>query len=100
MRNRKNMSTLRFARNEQPECKLLLVGRCAQTLWHLHKAGEKGITALEVSSWALRLGAYVHTLRRDYGLNIITLREPHDGGYHGRYVLKTPVQIVESSMSA
>jgi hypothetical protein len=60
----------------------------------LIKAGSNGVTALELSSWAYRLGAYVHTLRHDYGLAIETLREPHDGGWHGRYVLHTPCQII------
>ena len=60
----------------------------------LIKAGSQGVTALELSSWAYRLGAYVHTLRHDYGLAIETLREPHDGGWHGRYVLHTPCQII------
>lgn len=60
----------------------------------LIKAGSQGVTALELSSWAYRLGAYGHTLRHDYGLAIETLREPHDGGWHGRYVLHTPCQIV------
>lgn len=60
----------------------------------LINAGSQGITALEISSWAYRLGAYVHILRHDYGLAIETLREPHDGGWHGRYVLHTPCQIV------
>jgi len=60
----------------------------------LIRAGTKGVTALELSSWAYRLGAYVHTLRHDYGLTIETLREPHDGGWHGRYVLRTPCQII------
>ena len=60
----------------------------------LIKAGGKGVTAFELSSWAYRLGAYVHTLRNDYGLAIETLREPHDGGWHGRYVLHTPCQII------
>ena len=60
----------------------------------LIKAGAEGVTALELSSWAYRLGAYVHTLRHDYGLAIETLREPHKGGWHGRYVLHTPGQII------
>ena len=60
----------------------------------LINAGSQGVTALELSSWAYRLGAYVHTLRHDYGLAIETLREPHDGGWHGRYVLHTPCQII------
>ena len=60
-------------------------------------AGSKGVTALELSTWAYRLGAYVHTLRHDYGLTIETLREPHDGGWHGRYVLHTPCQIIDGA---
>ena len=60
----------------------------------LISAGSQGVTALELSSWAYRLGAYVHTLRHDYGLAIETLREPHKGGWHGRYVLHTPGQII------
>ncbi len=60
----------------------------------LIKAGSQGVTALELSSWAYRLGAYIHTLRHDYGLAIETLREPHDGGWHGRYVLHTPCRII------
>lgn len=68
--------------------------RNAQTLlWLVHK-GEEGVTAAEMSSWALRLSAYVFILRRHYGLSILTLREPHDGGHHARYVLKTPVELV------
>jgi len=65
-----------------------------RALTALIRAGSKGVTALELSSWAYRLGAYVHTLRHDYGLTIETLREPHDGGWHGRYVLHTPCQII------
>ena len=57
-------------------------------------AGGDGVTALELSSWAYRLGAYVHTPRHNYGLAIETLREPHEGGWHGRYVLHTPCQII------
>jgi len=60
----------------------------------LIEAGSQGVTALEISSWAYRLGAYIHILRHDYGLAIETLREPHDGGWHGRYVLHTPCRII------
>jgi hypothetical protein len=73
----------------------LVRGRIAQTLYHLVQASERGITALEVSTWALRLAAYVCILRHDYGLDIVTLREPHEGGSHARYVLHTPVEILE-----
>ncbi|NBX67230.1 MAG: hypothetical protein EBQ96_09575 [Proteobacteria bacterium] len=66
-----------------------------RTIKALVKAGAKGITALEVSTWAFRLGAYIHILRHTHGLNIQTLREPHDGGTHARYVLLTPVTLTE-----
>ena len=68
-------------------------GQVAKALAALLSAGSAGVTALEVNSWAYRLGAYVHTLRHHYGLAIETVREPHDGGWHGRYVLRSPVSI-------
>lgn len=68
----------------------------SRTLLALISAGSAGITALEMSSWAYRLGAYVHRLRHYYGLIIETRREPHEGGWHARYVLKTPCRIIES----
>ena len=72
---------------------LRLVGRYAQTLRALVNAGDKGVTALEVSTWALRLSHYIHTLRHEYGLHIEMQREPHDGGWHGRYFLRSLVRI-------
>lgn len=68
----------------------------SRTLYALIQSGDKGITALELSNtWALRLSAYIHGLRHKYDLNITTTREKHDGGWHARYVLNTPVTIVE-----
>lgn len=69
-------------------------GQVARTLLALVEAGPAGCTAMEVASWALRFAAYCHSLRRDAGLEVLTLREPHRGGWHGRHVLVTPVQIV------
>jgi hypothetical protein len=31
---------------------------------------------------------------KQIALTVETLREPHDGGWHGRYVLHTPCQII------
>ena len=45
-----------------------------------------------MSSWALRLAHYIMELRR-HGLDIETIHEAHPGGWHGRYVLHTPVEI-------
>ena len=67
--------------------------RFCQALKALVDAGPRGVTALEISSWALRLGHYVFVLRRRYGIEIETVREPHDGGSHARYVLKSKVTI-------
>jgi len=70
-------------------------GRPAQTLLWLVEKGEGGVTAQEVSSWALRLGAYIFTLRRSNGLIIATVREPHDGGNHARYILRESIEIAQ-----
>ena len=70
-------------------------GRNAQTLLWLADKGEGGVTAQEVSSWALRLGAYIFTLRHSNGLNIATIREPHDGGNHARYILREAIEITQ-----
>jgi hypothetical protein len=70
-------------------------GRNAQALLWLVYTKEAGVTALEVSSWALRLGAYIFVLRRAYGLSIATIREPHEGGNHARYVLRETVELLQ-----
>lgn len=81
---------------EGPAGRFHVTGQDAKALRALVAAGAKGVTALEVASWAYRLGAYVHRLRHDHGLDIETLREPHGnpGDWHGRYVLHSPVRIV------
>ncbi len=80
-----------------PDGAFTVTGQVAKALGALLAAGAAGVTALEVNSWAYRLGAYVHTLRHDYGLTIETVRELHEGGWHGRYVLRSPVSIGEAS---
>ena len=80
-----------------PAGPLTVTGQVANALAALVGAGGGNVTAPEVRSWAYRLGAYVHTLRRDFGLAIETVREPHDGGWHGRYVLRCPVAILEAA---
>lgn len=87
--NRKIKAT--FTANGIEHC---VTGRQAQTILWLWTKEDSGITALEVSSWALRLSAYIHQLRA-LNLSIVTEDEAHDGGQHARYVLKTPIQIVK-----
>lgn len=76
-----------------PEGAFTVTGQVAKALAALVAAGNRGVTALEVATWAYRLGAYVHTLRHQHGLAIETRREPHEGGWHGRYVLRSPVTL-------
>lgn len=80
-----------------PAGELLVSGKDAMALEALIKAKKCGVIALELSNTcALRLGAYVPRLR-GHGLDIETIREPHDdiGGWHARYVLHSPVTILE-----
>ncbi len=70
----------------------VVAGQEAKTLVALAKAGAAGVTAQEVSTWALRLSAYVHVLRRR-GLEIEMARESHSGGWHGRYLLHSSVTL-------
>ena len=71
-------------------------GREAQALVALVDAGDVGITSLDMgrAGWAIRLAAYIGDLRK-MGVPIITEREAHDGGNHGRYRLSGAVQIIE-----
>lgn len=82
-------------------------GRYGQALKALIDAGDKGVTALEISSWALRLSHYVHILRTDprYNLDIETAYEDHevDGmgpGRHGRYRLISRVELLHVNREA
>ena len=46
-----------------PNGPFAVIGQVAKALVALVENGATGVTALEVNSWAFRLGAYVHTLR-------------------------------------
>ncbi len=76
-----------------PNGPLTVTGQVARALEALVHRGSAGVTALELSSWALRLAHYVFVLRSQFGLVIETEREEHDGGWHGRYRLRSPVVI-------
>lgn len=78
--------------------RFMVRGQTARALVALVEAGDRGVTALECSTWALRLAAYCHVLRHDYGLDIETKRETHAGGWHGRHILRTPVTIVSAEL--
>lgn len=80
-----------------PDGAFVVTGQTAKALDALMAAGRLGITALEVDSWAYRLGAYVHVLRHRHGLAIELRKEPHEGGWHGRYVLHSAVTVADCS---
>lgn len=68
-------------------------GREGETLLRLVEKGARGVRAYDFPGGPpFRLGAYVHDLRR-MGLAIRTEREAHATGWHGVYVLETPVTI-------
>jgi hypothetical protein len=67
-------------------------GQTAKAIRALVLAGKQGVTAQEVAGWAYRFAAYCHELRKQ-GLDIETIREAHEGGWHGRHVLHTAVRL-------
>jgi len=67
-------------------------GRERWALESLLSAGAKGCTPID--NPAPRWSAYIHDLRREFGLHIETVTEQHDGpfaGNHARYVLQSKV---------
>lgn len=75
-------------------------GQYARTLEALLEAGNRGTTALEISTWALRLSHYVHILRTEYRLTIEMQLEPHETGRHGRYFLRSDVHVISKGKTA
>lgn len=73
-----------------------VTGQTARTLLALVKARAAGVTALEIASWAFRLSHYIMVLRHTHRLAIPMIWEAHEGGKHGRYVLRSTVTILES----
>ncbi len=70
-------------------------GRVAWTLDNLIRAGERGCTPIERP--APRWSDYVFKLRKA-GFSVETIDEKHGGTYrgeHGRYVLRTLVEVIE-----
>ena len=74
-------------------------GQEARTLRALLAASTRGITSGEVSvcGWGYRLAHYVMKLRR-HGLDIAMAHEAHAGGWHGRYTLETPIEMLSGGV--
>jgi hypothetical protein len=69
-------------------------GQTAKALLALVEAGQRGVTALECAARMFRVEPHCHELRHRYGLDIATQRETHPGGWHGRHVLLSAVQVI------
>ena len=96
--NKKLCTKFKLIKNDQ-EIIFKLSGQKCRTLIALIKNKNKGITALEVSSWSFRLAAYVHILRSKFNLNIITIKEAHKWGFHARYHILDKVEILEGALN-
>jgi hypothetical protein len=83
-----------IAHSQDGDRPFIVRGQLAKALIALVGGGDRGVSALEVATWAYRFAAYCHFLRTRHGLAIRTEREEHPGGWHGRHVLETPVRIV------
>ena len=76
-------------------CELTVAGRDAWALQKLLDKGERGVTAFD--EIGPRLSHYIFKLRRA-GIAIETRDESHGGafaGWHGRYVLRSRVEVLE-----
>ena len=79
---------------------LILKGRVAWMVDRLIKAGPRGTTSIE--SPAPRVSHYVFKARQA-GLDIVTVDEPHSGafsGHHGRYYLRSKVEVLSIEVAA
>ena len=70
-------------------------GQVAKVLSALVEAGEAGITPLARETWSLRLSDHVRKLKNRRGLIIVNLWGRHNDGRHARYVLRSPITIIE-----
>jgi hypothetical protein len=70
-------------------------GQEAKTLFLLKQKGAAGVQAYDFRGGPpFRLPAYCHSLIKHRGLHIETQRVNHEGGWHGRFVLHTPIEII------
>jgi hypothetical protein len=72
-----------------------LRGQEALTLVTLNNLRNQGVTVFDFQGGVgYRLAAYIHTLAKRRFLNIEMMREKHDGGWHGRWFLKSQIEII------
>ena len=97
------IADFKLIKNNQ-EIVFRLRGQKAKTLKCLVEHKEAGCNALEIAkTFALRLSEYIRALRRDglaggHNLNIVTNKEFHVGGWHGKYVLRDQVELLRDGI--
>lgn len=75
-----------------------VTGQEARTLLLLIEKGQQGVVAYDFEGGPpFRLPAYTWSLMRKHNLIIETVRESHPGGWHGRFVLHTLLQVIQRS---
>lgn len=73
----------------------IATGQEGRTLLLLHEKASRGVVVFDFRGGpAFRLAAYACSLKSKFSLAIETRRELHDGGWHGVYVLHTPIEII------
>ena len=93
----KPISTVRYQLNG---IERTISGRIAWALAELAKAGANGCTPIDTPG--PRWSDYVYKLKKE-GISVETVTEKHGGafaGHHARYVLRSPVQILETEEAA
>lgn len=94
MSNRAFKVTARIAPDGVP---FVCRGQEARTLQLLVSKGRSGVVAYDFRGGPpFRLPAYTWSLTRKHGLVIETARVEHDGGWHGKFILHTPIEILKT----
>ena len=89
-------ATIRIWHNGKPTIKRIKARQVARTIIALVENVNGGVTSLELSNtFAIRTSQYISDLRHKHGIIIDMEKETNPYGWHGRYFLKTPVDIVE-----
>jgi len=95
--NRKIFAKFILVKNNQQKT-IHLEGQNAKTLIALKQAKSKGITTFQANELKLlRLSSYIHILRHQHNINIITIREGKSRT--ARYVLIDLVELLQSPAS-
>lgn len=95
--NKRIFAKFVVTKNDQQNS-LYLEGQNARTIIALKEAGGQGITSIQSHDLKLlHLSSYVHILRHEHQINILTIREGERRV--ARYVLMDAVELLKNSTS-